>query len=136
MCAKCKPALECYAPMFKDMIHQGSELKKRKHINPHPKRMNSVPYRDLKHQNERLRENMFHGMGKYLFCCSCIRAVFGVSRQRLANQHKIKRKQSQEPLTKLSKEEVEEQQLGDYVVMPAGLEMAFKVWWRALAPSQ
>ena len=32
----------------------------------------------------------------------------------------------------MSKTEVEEQRLGDYVVMPGGLEMTFKVWWRSL----
>lgn len=35
----------------------------------------------------------------------------------------------------MTKTEVEEQWLGDYVVMPTCLEMAFKVWWRSLEPS-
>ena len=136
VCAKCKPALERYVPMFKDMTHRGSELQKRTRMNPQPKRTGAIQYRDVKHQNEWLRENIFDSMGNYLFCCSCVRAAFGVSKQRLASQRKIKRKQCQEPLTKFSKQEVEDQRLGDYVVMPAGLETAFKVWWRSLPPSQ
>lgn len=44
VCAKCGPALLRHVPMFKMMIHHGSDLKKRKRGNPDPKRPNSVPY--------------------------------------------------------------------------------------------
>jgi len=33
----CAPVLEKYSTTFKDMKRQGSELKQRKLINPHPK---------------------------------------------------------------------------------------------------
>ncbi len=32
----------------------------------------------------------------------------------------------------MSKAEVEEKRLGEYVVMPSGTETAFKTWWRLL----
>ena len=69
MCAKCRTALE---RMFKDIVEQGTE---RKRINPNPKRQHSITYRDEKHQNEWLRENVFDHLGNYLFCCACIRAA-------------------------------------------------------------
>lgn len=74
-------------------------------------------------------------MGNYLVCCSCICAAFGVSKQRIANQRKIKQQQSREPIQRLRKAEVEEQRLDERVVMPAGTETAFMVWWRSLEPS-
>lgn len=76
-------------------------------------------------------------MGNYLFCCSCIRASLEISRQRLARQRAIKRKQSQEPLRTLTKLAVEEERLSHYmyVVMAAFLEISFKEWWSSLQPS-
>ena len=52
MCAKCRLILSRYEGIYKSLIHQGSELKKRKHVNPHPKPPDFVHYRDLKRQNE------------------------------------------------------------------------------------
>lgn len=134
-CAKCQPALERYVGIFKGMVHQGSARKRRKRLNPRPKRPNAIPYRDLKHQNEWLRENLFDSKGNYLFCRSCICATFEVSPGRLARQRTIKRKQSTDPLKDMSKAEVEDQRLGDYVVMPTAVDSSFKAWWRSLQPS-
>ena len=135
VCSKCRPVLSRYTPMFTGLIHQGSELKKRKHLNPHPKRPLTVHYRDLKRQNDWIRENMFDPMGNYLYCCSCIRASLGVSRQRICRQRAVKRRQSEEPLREISKTEVEEQRVSEYVVMPASLDISFKEWWSSLEPS-
>ncbi len=135
VCVKCRPILSRYSDIFKGLVHQGSELKKKKHLNPHPKRPEMTHYRDVKRQNDWLREHVFDPMGNYLYCCPCIRASFGVSGQRLARQRNIKRKQSQEPLRDMSKAEVEEERVSEYVVMPASLDMAFKEWWRSLQPS-
>lgn len=117
------------------MVHQGSARKRRKRLNPRPKRPNAIPYRDLKHQNEWLRENLFDSKGNYLFCRSCICATFEVSPGRLARQRTIKRKQSTDPLKDMSKTEVEDQRLGDYIVMPTAVDSSFKAWWRSLQPS-
>ena len=35
----------------------------------------------------------------------------------------------------MSKSDVEEQCLGNYVIMPAEIEFSFKTWWRSLDPS-
>ena len=78
---------------------------------------------------------MFDAMGNYLFCCACVRIAFGISKQRIARQRVIKRKQFKEPLQSMSKGEVEKEHLGEYVVMPEGLDVSFKKWWRFLDPS-
>ena len=104
-------------------------------MNPHPKRGDATHYRDLVRQNEWLRSNMFDSLGNYLYCSSCIRAAFGISKQRLTRQRNIKRKENQEPTSELTKTEVEEQRLGQYVVMPARVDSSFKNWWEPLEPS-
>ena len=91
-------------------------------------------YRDVKRQNDWLRENMFDAMGNYLFCCACVRIAFGISKQRITRQRAIKRKQFKEPLQSMSKAEVEKERLGEYVVMPKDLDVSFKNWWRFLDP--
>lgn len=135
VCAKCSPILGHYADTFKGLVHQGSKLKRRKQVNPHPKHPDMVHYHNLKSQNDWIRENLFDPMGNYLFCCSCIQASLGISRQRLARQRAIKRRQSQEPLRTMTKLAVEEERLSHYVVMPASLEISFKEWWSSLQPS-
>ena len=132
ICAQCKPILSRYADTFKELVHQGSQLKRVKHLYPNPKRSDCTHYRDLKRQNEWLRANVFDTMGNYLYCCQCIRIAFGISKQRIANQRRIKRQQSQHPLVEMTKREVEEQRLGECVVMPDGTETAFNKWWRSL----
>ena len=52
---------------------------------------------------------MFDAMGNYLFCCACVRIAFGISKQRIARQRVIKRKQFKEPLQSMSKGEVEKE---------------------------
>ena len=101
VCAQCRPILTRYAHTFKTMVHQGTALKKRKHTNPNPKRSGSIPYRDVKQQNEWLQSNVFDSIGNCLYCCACICAAFGISKQRLARQKKIKRQQSQHPIVEM-----------------------------------
>ena len=48
VCACCRPILSRYSDTFKGLIHQGTELKKRKKQNPNPKHTDHVSYRDLK----------------------------------------------------------------------------------------
>ena len=78
---------------------------------------------------------MFECLGNYLYCSSCFRASFCVSKSRLTRQREIKRQQNQDPSTEMTKCEVEEQRHGLYVVMPSGVDSSFKKWWRALEPS-
>ena len=62
------------------MVHRGSQLRRRKSINPNPKRRDFTHYRDVVRQNEWLRSNVFDSLGNYLYCIACIRASFGVSK--------------------------------------------------------
>ena len=59
VCKSCAPVLQKYAVTFTSLKRQGSELKKRKRINPHPKKPETLQYRDLVRQNEWLRCNIF-----------------------------------------------------------------------------
>ena len=77
VCSQCYPVLSRYADTFKEMVHSGSELKKRKMINPSPKRPESdlTHYRDITSQNEWIRANLFDSIGNYLYCYNCISLV-------------------------------------------------------------
>jgi len=137
VCTQCLPVLSRYAAMFKGMTHQGTELKKRKKVNPTPKRQETefTHYRDVTSQNKWLRANMFDSLGNYLYCFGCILSSFEISSDRLAHQRKLKREECQNPILQFTKSEVEEQHLGDYVLMPSSVESSFKKWWRSLEPS-
>ena len=135
VCPKCAPVLSRYTPIFKATVHQGSELKHKKSINPHPKKPDTTHYRDIVKQNEWLRSNIFDSLGNYLYCAACIRASLGVSNDRLARQRNIKCRQSQQPTVKMPKSEVEDKRQGDYVIMPVNSDMPFKSWWRSQDPS-
>ncbi len=137
VCPQCYPVLSRYTTTFKEMVHSGTELKKRKKVNPSPRRSESdlTHYRDITGQNEWIRANLFDSIGNYLYCYNCIRASLGVSKDRLSRQRSIKRQQSHEPIVEMTKSEVEEQRLGQFVVMPAVLELSFKKWWSTVQPS-
>lgn len=135
VCPQCAPVLSRYSDTFKGLVHQGSDLKRKKAVNPHPKRVDLTHYRDIVKQNDWLRQNVFDSLGNYLYCCTCICAAFGVSKDRLTRQRNVKRKQSQDPLVDMPKSEVEEKRLGDFVVMPPNVEASYKTWWRGLLPT-
>ena len=138
VCLQCSPVLSRYATTFKEMVHTGTELKKRKKINPTPKRPESelTHYRDITRQNEWLRANMFDSLGNYLYCFNCIKSSFGISRDRLSHQRSIKRRESKEPVVEMTKQDVEEQRLGEFVIMPSESELSFKMWWRTVEPTE
>ena len=69
VCLKCVTVLSRWQDTFKSFVKQGSELKKRKAINPYPKCSDIPPYKDLNAQNEWLRNNVFNAMDNYLFLC-------------------------------------------------------------------
>ena len=76
--------------MFMELTYRGSNLKRVKRINPSPIHPDGKHYRDIKRQNEWLRQNIFNMMGNYLFCCSCVCSAFHISKQRLAQQRNVK----------------------------------------------
>lgn len=69
VCSRCLPVLSRYKDVFDGLTHRGTKLKRVKGINPHPKLPERVHYRDLVGQNNWLRENLFDGLGNYLFSC-------------------------------------------------------------------
>ena len=78
---------------------------------------------------------MFDSLGNYLYCYNCIRSSLGVSKDGLTRQRNIKRQESKEPIVELTKKEVEEQHLGEFVIMPTDINLSFKIWWRSVEPS-
>ena len=117
------------------MVRTGSELKRRKRLNPNPKRTGAVQYRDISRQNNWLKANMFDSMGNYLYCSACIRIAFGLSTRRLTRLQLVKRRECSEPIATMTKLEVEEHCLGQYVVMQSTLDCSFKSWWRSVDPT-
>ena len=78
---------------------------------------------------------MFDSLANYLYCSACIRVSFAVFKSRLTRQQNIKRRENQQPTNEMTKSEVEEESLGQYVLMPPALELSFTAWWRTLEPS-
>ena len=132
ICSRCLPVLSRYVDSFRELTHRGSHLKRVKHINPSPLSPDGDHYRDVKRQNEWIRENIFDVMGNYLFCASCVCSAFRISYQRLTRQRNVKRQFSTAPLVDMKKNDVEQQRLGQYVVMPKDLDLPFIKWWRSL----
>jgi len=119
----------------KSLAHHGTQLRKCQHVNPYPKRADAIPQGDMKTQNEWLVSNVFNSLGNYLYCQPCSVAAFGVSRQRLAHLRKVKQEMYYHLAVDMTKEEVEEQRLGEFVIMPTGTVEEFAIWWRGLGGS-
>ena len=135
VCPQCYPVLSRYSTTFKEMLHTGTELKKRKIINPRPKRSDFTQYRDVARQNQWMRANLFDSIGNYLYCFNCVRSCLGISKDRLSHQRRIKRQESKEPIVRMTKEEVESQRLSQFVVMPVQSDLSFKKWWSTVDSS-
>lgn len=114
------------------MVHQGSDLVRKKGINPPPKKADTTHYRDLVSQNEWLRQHLFDAVGNYLYCQRCIRSCFGISSDRLFRQRTIVRSKLNNPIVNMTKAEVVKQRLSEYVIMPDGIVMSFSRWWRSV----
>lgn len=56
------------------------------------------------------------GHVNYLFCLECIVASLGVHTERLHKQRVIKQKQEHEPILQMTKQEVTQKRLEDYVL--------------------
>ena len=78
-----------------------------------------------KAQNRWLRENTIDAHGN-LFCRDCLVACLGVHTSRIQHQRMIKQEQ---PIIQMSKEEVEEKRLVEYVLRKDEV-LPFMVWWK------
>ena len=92
VCAQCEPVLSRHITAFKGMVRTGSELKRRKRLNPNPKRNGAVQYRDIVRENNWLKANVFDSLGNYLYCSACIWTAFGLSTSRLTRLRLVKRR--------------------------------------------
>ena len=75
VCPQCDPVLSRYTDTFKEMVHQGSELKRKIAVNPHPKRVDTTHYRDVVKQNEWLRQNVFDSLGNLISILLCLYTI-------------------------------------------------------------
>ena len=83
-------------------------------------------------QNRWLRDNIMDCHGNYLFCLDCIVATLGVHTERLHKQRLIKQKQEHQPIVQMTKKEVIEKQLEDYVLHEDESVHTFSAWWREI----
>ena len=101
-------------------------------MNTSPCKPSRKHYRDMNRQNNWIRENLFDPMGNYLSCSKCVCAPLSISKQKLSQQRDIKRLNAHDPIVDMTKEDVEGQHLGDFVVMPTSVDMSFLKWWRSV----
>ena len=76
---------------------------------------------------------MFDTLGNYLFCSKCIHLALGISYKRLARQRSVKRKEFNEPICQMTKQEVVDSNLSQYVVMPDNCDVSFLTWWKSVS---
>ena len=129
VCFRCLPVLSRQKYIFQGLTQHGSK----QNVNPHPKLPERAHYQDLVKEDDWIRMNLLDGMSNILFCSQCIRSIFKIS-PRLSRQHDIKRRQYQEPISEVTKQEVKEKRLGEYVLMPEEFNEAFLKWWRSIDP--
>ena len=137
VCSSCIEPLSRIKEMFNGLRRQGSDLRKRRRSvaegdTSDTSGSEQPRYRNLVVQNEWLRGNIFDAMANYLFCQECVCAALQISKQRLARQRNIKRKQYQTPVTSMPKEKVVAERLEPFVVMPENQDCAFAKWWEGL----
>ncbi len=128
VCTTCAPCLSQVANGFHRLKHQGTELKKRKNCLPNLKHPERSHYINAIAQNEWIQGNIFDCMANYLFCQECAVKALGVSK-RLTHQQQVKRKAFQHPIRKVTKFEIESEELKPFIVMPEGLTIP---WWKSL----
>lgn len=75
---------------------------------------------------------MIDAHGNLLFCNSCIVACLDVHCSRIRKQRIIKQKQKQEPILEMTKKEVTEKKLVDYVLNGDDELLTFQAWWKTL----
>lgn len=61
--------------------------------------------------------------------------VLGISKDRLTRLQRINREEVQHSIVQMSKFDMEEQRLGNFVIMPADVDTSFTKWWKSLDQS-
>ena len=83
-----------------------------------------------KAQNQWLRENVIDAHGNLLFCRECLVSCLGIHTTRITRQRVIKQKQKDQPIVELTKKEVAEKHLEDYVLHNDDDMLTFGAWWK------
>lgn len=87
-------------------------------------------------QSQWLRENVLDAHGNFLYCQECIMATLGVHSQRLHRQRVVKQNQKHHPIVQMTKSEVVQQKLENFVLHENEEVQTFSVWWMALAADE
>jgi hypothetical protein len=66
----------------------------------------------------------------------CIVAALGVHTERLHKQRRIKQRQKHQPIVEMTKEEVQQRRLEDYVIHDDDDMQTFSVWWKGVAENE
>ena len=130
-CSTCLPVLSLLKPAFASLVRQGAELRHSKQVLPHPKKPDRLHYRNLVAQNAWIRANLFDAVGNYKYCSSCIVHTLDIGSQRLAHQRSVKQREAHAPLVDMSKSDVVNDRLENFVFMPDGVDN-FALWWASV----
>lgn len=121
----CRETLEKFTNTFNNMLHTGSALVKR--ASGQQSKKSNKKYRDVNKQNEWLLENIFDIHGNYLFCVSCIIEILKVHPSRLHRLRKIKREQTNAPIRRVRKKDLQKEQF-QHIIPPLTAKNVLK-WW-------
>ena len=118
----CKETLVAFVGKFRSMVHVNSKS---------GQPPNTTAKRDTNQQNKWLLENVFDSYGNYIFCCSCIQDILGISGRRLRRLRKIKQQQASIPTIWVRKDQVSKDQTCN-VVPPVDVANVID-WWANLS---
>lgn len=121
----CRETLERFTDTFDNILHTGPALVKRASRQQAEK--SDRKYRDINRQNSWLLENIFDIHGNYLFCVSCIIEILSVHPSRLHRLREIKREQTNAPIQRVRKKDVQKEQV-QHIIPPSTAENVLE-WW-------
>ena len=83
-------------------------------------------------QNQWIRQNVIDPHSNFLFCRNCITAVLGVHSERLHKQRTIKQQLKENQIVVMTKEDVIDKRLENYVLQSDEGQPTFAAWWKSL----
>ena len=83
-------------------------------------------------QNQWLRENTIDAHGNLLFCRDCLVTCLDIHTTCIQRQRCVKQCQKKQPILEITKLEVEEEKLMDYVLRDDDETLTFAAWWKTL----
>ena len=83
-------------------------------------------------QTQWIRQNVIDPHSNFLFCRNCITAVLGVHSERLHKQSTIKQQLKENQMVVMTKEDVIDKRLENYVLQSDEGQPTFAAWWKSL----